>query len=288
LVTGFAIGAVLPGIAQAPDVPVYRDGGETGKVLTANAEKLRVAGTLLTPKEVRDQIQRTNTALTLPAPGARELSDTEIWRRARAAHVLVGWHYLCRKCDNWHQALGGGYFVSVDGAVATCYHVVRPNPSHREAYLIAADESGTVWPVEEVLAASEINDSAVVRIKANATVQPLPLNANITPGDAAWCFSDPLGRRGYFSKGMVNRFYFEPQPLGETIRLNVSTDWAPGSSGAAILDRFGNAIGHVAEISTGRPRSLGTNQTDSAVIVFHEAIRAADVQALTRSSPASK
>jgi S1-C subfamily serine protease len=282
------IGPALVGVAQAPDVPVYRDGGEPGNVLTANAEKQRAAGTLLTPKDVRDQIQRTNTALALPAPGVQELSDTEVWRRARAAHVVVGWHYLCRKCDKWHQTLGGGYFISADGAVVTCHHVVRPNPNHREAYLIAADESGAVWPVAEILAASEINDSAIVRLRLTGTVQPLPLKTNTTPGDAAWCFSDPLGKRGYFSKGMVNRFFFESQPRGETIRMNVSTDWAPGSSGSAILDRFGNAIGHVAEISTGRPRSPGTNQNDSAVIVFHEAIRAADVLALTRRSPAVK
>ncbi|MFC5456458.1 hypothetical protein [Prosthecobacter fluviatilis] len=30
--------------------------------------------------------------------------------------------------------------------------------------------------------------------------------------------------------------------------MDVSADWASGSSGAAILDAYGNAIGHVARI----------------------------------------
>ena len=35
----------------------------------------------------------------------------------------------------------------------------------------------------------------------------------------------------------------------KALRLNVSTDWAPGSSGAAVLDERGNVIGHVSTIS---------------------------------------
>ncbi len=35
----------------------------------------------------------------------------------------------------------------------------------------------------------------------------------------------------------------------KSLRLNVSTDWAPGSSGAAVLDQCGNAIGHVSTIA---------------------------------------
>ena len=33
------------------------------------------------------------------------------------------------------------------------------------------------------------------------------------------------------------------------LRVNVSTDWAPGSSGSAVLDQCGNVIGHVSTIS---------------------------------------
>jgi hypothetical protein len=54
---------------------------------------------------------------------------------------------------------------------------------------------------------------------------------------------------------VVNRFYWYGRPgkagaaeEWDRLRLNVSTDWAPGSSGAAVLDACGNAIGHVTSI----------------------------------------
>ena len=67
-------------------------------------------------------------------------------------------------------------------------------------------------------------------------------------GDSVWCLSDPRGERGYFSTGIVNRFVERTVGDARGRRINVSTDWAPGSSGAAILDEAGNVIGHVATI----------------------------------------
>lgn len=58
-----------------------------------------------------------------------------------------------------------------------------------------------------------------------------------------------MGSRGYFAKGIVSRFVRELPPEPERVTLEVTADWAPGSSGSAVLDEFGNAIGHVASIA---------------------------------------
>ena len=52
----------------------------------------------------------------------------------------------------------------------------------------------------------------------------------------AFCFSDPLEQRNYFSAGIVNRFHAlndngaQPASAADaaSLRMNVSTDWAPG------------------------------------------------------------
>ncbi len=46
-------------------------------------------------------------------------------------------------------------------------------------------------------------------------------------------------------------------------RLHVSTDWAPGSSGAPMLDGRGNVVGHVAVISAlqGKSRQFAGRPT---------------------------
>ncbi len=61
-----------------------------------------------------------------------------------------------------------------------------------------------------------------------------------------------MGVSDYFSYGLVNRVFVNSakQDLSENkvkryLRLNVGADWAPGSSGALIVDRFENLIGYV-------------------------------------------
>ena len=273
--------AVATGQAQGPGVPIVRDRGEPPQSMVQQAVVLREQGRLLSAAEVGLQMTRDHCELKLSPPSARRLNDREIWRRSQQAHVRIGWYYLCHKCSEWHLSLSGGYFITSDGAVATCYHVVEPSEEHLEGYLVAADDDGRLLPVTGVLAANESADTAIIGVTVATPVKPLALNTDVYPGDGAWCYSYPLGRSGYFSKGNVNRFFTQKHDGHESIRMDVSTDWGQGSSGAAVLDECGNAIGHVSGISSAGalPRS-GTNRTaraSSPQIIFHNAARAADV-----------
>ena len=160
--------------------------------------------------------------------------------------------------------------------------------------MLAADELGSVFPVVEVLAANRFSDACIVRIKGGH-LKPLPLNTNIGPGDTVYCLSDPVGRRGFFSKGIVNRFFqleamrlpYEPgAPLFAPVRIEVSCQWGSGSSGAAVLDDCGNAIGHVSTVSgpaeQGPSDAKAAEETFPSAIVFHQATSARDVRALVR------
>jgi hypothetical protein len=278
--------------AQAPGVKIVHDRGEEFETLVEKANACRKAGALLAAGSMKEQVLRTSCVLTLPKPATKKLSDREIWQRSKESHVRLGWHFLCDKCEKWHLDLSGGSFITSDGVIATCFHVVKPHAEHREAYLVAADDAGNLFPVTEVLAGNELADVALVRAKVGSPVKPMSLNTNVYPGDGAWCYSDPLGRASYFSKGMVNRFYFQEGKERSGPRIEVSTDWAPGSSGAAIVDECANIMGIVSTISASRPpRSSGTNQPSGSagassanagatMIVFHCAARAADVVAL--------
>jgi hypothetical protein len=178
--------------------------------------------------------------------------------------------------------------------VATCFHVVDPAREIREGCLVAVDEKETVLPVTEVLAANRDSDACIVRVRGGH-FRPLPLNTNVYPGDTAYCYSDPAQHRDYFSAGIVNRFYqfsvtrpagARSSSGGALTRINVSADWAPGSSGSAVLDDCGNAIGHAVSISTMRdepdPKAQDPHVQGRAAIVFHEAVGARDVLLLTR------
>jgi len=262
--------------AQAPGVRIVQDRGEEFDALVEKANACRATGLALSANAAGEQLGRTSCVLKLPKPAKKKLTDRQIWQRSTESHVRLGWTFLCGKCDKWHLNLSGGTFITSDGVIATCYHVVKPKSDLPESYLIAADEAGRVFPVTEILAGNEAADVAIVRAQVDVPVKPMALNSNVYPGDGAWCYSDPLGRASYFSKGIVNRFYYQPGKVMSGPRMEVSTDWAPGSSGAAVLDERGNIMGMVSTIAS---RSSNTNQASTA-IVFHCAARAADLLSL--------
>ena len=283
----------LQGMAQAPGVGIMRDRGEPIQRMVRAANALREEGRLLSRDEVAKQLGRRAREVVLPEPNTTPLSDREVWQLSRDAHVRVGWHYLCNRCDHWHQNLAGGFFISADGLVATCHHVINPEGrDYREGYLVAASENGAFFPVVEILASDARTDVAIIRVEADHPVAVLPLNVHTYPGDRVWCYSAPLRRTGFFSEGIINRFYYHRQGNAEVPRMEVSTDWAPGSSGAAVVDRFGNAVGLVSSISaagTGRRqvRTLRRGEedelryvSDPTVIVFRSAALAADILSL--------
>ena len=285
--------------AQAPDVPICNqdlpeaqsktDIIDAAKVLISKGDALSIA-------KVRKQLKRASCQLALPEASTTRLPAREICVTARRSHLRIGWSYLCPKCGKWHLSLAGGYWLTAAGAAATCFHVVEPVPDLKEGCLVALDQAGMVRPVAEILAANQVIDVCIVRI-AGQGFTPLGLNTNIYPGDTVYCYSDPVEHRDYFSAGIVNRFYRPTgsQPSGSRAaassgptRLNVSTDWAPGSSGSAILDECGNVIGHVSTISTFPGEANAKTQPAQAAkpteIIFHEAVSARDVLRLNQGA----
>lgn len=287
-VAGLGALAGLAALAQAPNVPVVGDRAEINQALTKQANSLRKADVLLSIEEVQSQLSRKSCQLALPQPGTKPLEGREVWRRARESYLRTGWHYLCRRCDNWHLDLAGGFFITSNGVIATASHVIQTNSDMREAYLIAATEDGKVLPVTEVLADNPAGDTCILRLKVDGPVKPLPLNSNVYPGDRVWCYSDPLEHAGFFSSGVINRFQAVRENGRILTRIDVSTDWAPGSSGAAVLDDCGNAIGLVSEIEvesrpmeTTEPRLRGRRRTEP-LITLHHAARAAEILSLVK------
>jgi len=260
-VTAFAV-APAPLVAQDAGVAIeparlpLSDRGIIGEAL-----KLKEAGKLLDSNQIDAALRRPDPArLDLPAPSTLRLSAREVAARGRKGLVRLGWFYLCPRCSKWHLNLAGGYAVTADGAVATCYHCVAPKAlTMREGYLIALDADNHVLPVTGVLARDPIMDVAIVRVAGGEKLIPLALNDRVAPGDPVYLYSDPMHVAGYFSTGIVNRFFWrvtgrhgDPNTLAgaRAYRLHVSTDWAPGSSGAPVLDACGNVVGHVAVISS--------------------------------------
>ena len=218
------------------------------------AEELAKAGMLAKADEfIAGMSSPVKEKIDLLPPATQPLKGREIAERARNAHVRVGWFFHCTRCNNWHLNAAGGYAIAKD-TVATAFHVLEApsNMKKGDGHPVVIRGETEVIPITGVLAADKEMDAVAVRV-AVPNLMPLPLATDPQLGDAAYCFSDPNNTRGYFSNGIVNRlFSLNPSAKGDPRfeRINVSTDWSPGSSGSAVLDECGNIIGHVARIES--------------------------------------
>ena len=302
--------------AQAPGVPIERDEILTDDaLLVAKAAVLKDAGKLLSNKQITVALKSPNPApLVLPVPSVERLEPRALAERGRKALVRIGWFYIEKHSKKWHVNLSDGYAISADGAVATCQHCIAPEEQEmREGCLIAADASGNIFPVTAVLAQDKEMDAAIVRVEGG-NFTPLALNDQTAPGDTVYVFSDPMSAVGYFTSGILNRFFWlDGRKSMDTasiegarnLRIHVGADWAPGSSGAAVLDVCGNAVGHVAVIDPlvsddppsleEKPGKKGNKSkkkvpspTDyGTLIILHEAVSARSVRMLAESMNAT-
>ena len=260
----------------------------------AKAEQLAKDGKLTAADDFAAQMKSPkHEKIDLVPVSTRPLRGHEIAERARTAHVRIGWFFRCTRCNNWHLNAAGGYAIAKD-TVATAFHVLEQPANMRkgEGHPIAIRGDSEVLAVTTVLGADKEMDAAIVRVRAT-DLTPLALAAEPQIGDAAYCLSDPNNTRGYFSSGIINRFFSVNESAKSDPRfqrVNVSTDWAPGSSGSAVLDECGNVIGHVARIQSisktaqnpppaagAQPRPAEANPT---YMNLHEAIPAKSVLTL--------
>jgi S1-C subfamily serine protease len=282
---------VAPAFAQAPGVPIESPAPlAQNRALLDKLAALRDTGKALDTAAVKAALEKPTPAVVeLPPCRTTPLRPAEVWQAAQRSRLWVGWNFLCHKCEHWHVNLAGGYPVSSDGAVVTCSHVAEPGADIKEGRLVAVDGEGNVYPVTGVLARSRTMDACLLRVEG-LKLEPLPLNDQIRPGDPAYLLSSPLNVSGYFTDGMVNRFYWKtPRPGSDELkhlRMHVSTDWAPGSSGSPLLDTCGNAISHVATIAhLGDAKNSGGKGV--AHLTLHEAIPARSIQWLIKQAGAA-
>jgi hypothetical protein len=276
--------------AQSDDTPIA-DQSTAGikkadTAIIAKTKELIEDKKLLSREEVKKQLLHPQPrAIELKPIETKPLPWEDVSAVSRSANLRVGYCYLCPRCDNWHLNLAGGYPISAN-AVATCDHVVDSTVDMREGYLIVADHNGNVFPVTSIVARSIAMDAAILHCES-AKFSPLALHGEARQGAAAFCYSTPMGQHGYFSDGIVNRFFWNQKYAGgdkksldvcRHLRVNFSTDWAPGSSGSAVVDQCGNAIGHVSQIS-----SLGKERTAPAFVTIHTGIPAHSVRLLAQA-----
>ena len=239
---------VLPMAVSAAPLDGYTD---LQSVSTAFAEELgglMEAGKMLKPDEIKGQLaplRRTN--LELPRPRERTRSPDEIYREALKSAVQIGRVFKCGKCDHWHESSAGGFVIHEDGYIATNFHVMQSAAEKEGEGMGVRLPDGRVLPVKRIVASDKANDLAVIQVEAEDLI-PLRIAEDIDIGDPVYVLSHPVGVFNTFTEGMVSNKVRRPSPprgRRSVPELNITADFAKGSSGSPVLDKCGELVGMV-------------------------------------------
>jgi S1-C subfamily serine protease len=294
--TALVLGTLLftaGALAETPRFVV--DDEEYVERVTNTCARLLREGKLKSLDSLRGQVRSGGFPVESIALFRQKLAPPDLCDRLRQSTLAVGSYYKCPDCGEWHFNSSAGFLVGEGGIVCTCCHVVQAEDEGvKESYLVAADDAGRVFPVQSVLAADTESDTCFVKIDAPG-LKPLPLRTGVRTGELVYCLSHPGGYFFMFTQGMVARLNRKRNEVldehGHTngvltrpiLFLNVTAEFAPGSSGAAIADEAGNVVGQVASIAdAGEPPIGNTNAPPSPSVPVRFCTATDEILLLTR------
>lgn len=157
---------------------------------------------------------------------------------AQKAIAVVGGVYKCNRCTLWHIAPASGFFIA-DDLVVTNYHVVdQPERSS----LAVRSFDGRVFMVQDVIAASERFDLAVLRVPKTG-IKPISLGQAAPVGAKVDLISHPNRKFYTLSEGRVARYFITQRNRKTVPAMSITADFGKGSSGAPVLDKLGQVVG---------------------------------------------
>lgn len=131
---------------------------------------------------------------------------------------------------------GSGFFISPNGLAVSNYHVFEGTGMGLETIKLSNNQQ---YKLDEVIYKDKQNDVMIFTVKAPSGTRfnYIPLSShNAQIGDKVYAIGSPRGLENTFSSGEISQFR-----EGNLIQISVPIDH--GSSGGALINEYGEAIG---------------------------------------------
>lgn len=210
-------------------------------------------------EELIAQLSRRSCYLDYPEDDENLSVKDNVYKQSVDKVVMVGRSYRCPKksCNKIHWGIASGVVVHPDGVVATNYHVV--NASGNTVGMAVMTRDKRMYPVREVLAANEETDVALLKLEGAESLPFAYLAADEPVGNPVTVISHPNRKLYMLTKGYVSRYYYRKP--GVTF-MNITADYAKGSSGGPLFNQRGQLIGLVSSTTSLSSKSVRLNHVD--------------------------
>lgn len=150
--------------------------------------------------------------------------------------------YWSRNVYEIPAGTGSGFVWNEEGYIVTNYHVIR---DAYKAKVTLSDQ--TTWDAE-VVGIEPRKDLAVLKIKTNSNLKPIPIGTshNLKVGQSVFAIGNPFGLDQTLTTGIISALGREIESVAQIpIRDVIQTDAAinPGNCGGPLLDISGRLIG---------------------------------------------
>ena len=181
-------------------------------------------------------------------------SRDDLYPHMVKACLFLGQFYDCGRCDRSHLTMSCGVVIDESGLALTNYHVIKARDQGTTEGFMAMTYDGKTFEVEEVLAADEIADVALVRLKGNGyKFHAAPIaKTRPTPSTEVRLVSHPSGEFFVMTKGEVSRYSHTPTKKSskgtKPTWLEITADFGGGSSGCGVFNNAGEVVGIASRI----------------------------------------
>lgn len=199
----------------------------------------------------------------LAGPSVVPLRTEELYERCARGVLILS---AVGETGRFPPVHGSGFVISTDGLALTNHHVMQRLGG--ADLVVATTFNGRVVRVKEIIAANEADDVALIKLDGDG-FHPLPIAKSARVGSELTTISHPRGSapppvtNAFFTltKGRLAR---HARHNGQH-RIEVTSEWALGSSGAPIFDRFGSVAGMVSAARPFAARQVRLHAKDGAL-----------------------
>jgi S1-C subfamily serine protease len=170
--------------------------------------------------------------ISKPYPQGEPLNSEEIYAKTSDAVFKIETKIL----SDADFGSGSGFFITSDGIAITNIHVISLMSS---ANITTTD--GASYPIEGILALHTAADLAVIKVKGSGfSYLEIGDPSLLRTAQRIYCVGSPYGLDDTISDGLVSNLKREYE---DYTYIQISAPIAPGSSGGALLNEYGQVVG---------------------------------------------